>query len=274
MKTMNKWQALNIIILLCYPFSMVAQVADELTMKVPEGSSYSLLSNIEDVESIRCVSSKSDGKVYYVKDNTIGCFGDGHLIEIPSRVRPISMCWTNNGTLVLFSNDTLFAMDKRLVLRPLVSIVAPKLILRSIGESDFAFCVVNDTVVYRYCTESDSLISVVKLDNPIGDFIVDNEDYYLAYGKRVVAFTQEKEFIPILIDSDIITNIAFCGRQSFLLSTQLGLWYINEKREKELILDQPITKMMTDDYDRAFIMLQDGTWLFLSHISRYETEQE
>lgn len=272
---MMKNSFLSYLAVFCFiwiPYRIMAQDANEL--KVPEGTSWFLLGDDSEEGNIQCIALNYNGLVYYACNNAIGCLGDAKQIEMPSRFRVRSMCWTNDNNLILYSNDTLYVLNEELSLHPLLSVTASKLVLQPIGEKDFAFCVANDTVLYRYFTKSDSLTVVTSLDNPIRDFVVDDEDYYIAYGNRVVVFSQEKRLFPILMDEEPITNLAFCGSQSFLFSTPTSLWCVNDKREKELLINQPIIDMMSDDYDRAFFMLQDGTWIFLYPISTYETGQE
>lgn len=263
-----------IILLFWFSFPMQAQNTAESTMKVPKGAVYTTLGNDDENSFIPCIATNKQGMVYYAIQNHVVSIKNKQQIELPAHCRPTSMCWTNNDKLVFFSNDTLFILEKGLSFRSLLSVKTTKPIIRPIGENDFAFCVRHDTVLYRYISKSDSLATIVSLDRPIGDFIVDQEDCFIAYGNRVIALSQEKDLIPLLIDEEPINNIAFCGSGSFLLSTPSGLWYVNEKREKELLYNQPILDMITDDYDRAFFMLQDGSWLFLSPISSYETESE
>lgn len=261
-----------IIQLLWISVPMGAQSITEFSMKVPEGSNYTTLSVDDDF--IPCITTNSKGAVYYVIKNYVVNTRNKQQIELPTHCRPTSICWTNNDKLVLFSNDTLFVTDKGLSFRSVLYVATPKPIIHPIGKDDFAFCVKNDTVLYRYYYNSDSLAPVIALDHPIRDFIIDDEDFFIAYGNRVIALSQEKELIPVLMDEEPIYNIAFCGNQSLLYSTPSGLWYVNNKREKELLLDQPVIDMMTDEFDRAFFMFQDGTWLLLSPVSAYETEQE
>lgn len=273
MKMKNNCLLFSIIILIIwFPFSLEAQSVHKFSMKVPEGSNYTTLSIDDDF--IPCITTNSKGAVYYVIKNHVVNIRDKQQIELPTHCRPTSICWTKNDKLVFFSNDTLFVTDKGLSFRSVLSVATPKPIIHPIGKDDFAFCVKNDTVLYRYYYKSDSLAPVIALDHPIRDFIVDDEDFFIAYGNRVIALSQEKELIPVLMDEEPIYNIAFCGNQSLLYSTPSGLWYVNNKREKELLHDRPIIDMMTDEFDRAFFMLQDGTWLLLSPISTYETEQE
>lgn len=258
----------TILQVLWFPVPMGAQSVTESSMKVPESSNYTTLSIIP------CITINSQGEVYYAIKNCVVSIGNKQQIELPTHCRPTSICWINNDKLVLFSNDSLFVMDKGLSFRSVLSVATPKPIIHPIGEEDFAFCVKNDTALYRYYSKSDSLAPVIALDHPIKDFIVDDEDYFIAYGNRVIALSQEKELIPVLMDNEPIFNIAFCGSRSLLYTTPSGLWYVNNKREKELLFDQPIIDMITDSFDRAFFMFQDGTWLMLSPISTYETEQE
>ena len=143
------------------------------------------------------------------------------------------------------------------------------MLIQPFGSSDFSFCAVGDTVVYKYNMANNSLNVIFSYPNPIADFKVDDEDVFFASGNQVMAFLTEKYYIPIFQSELPVLNIAFCGQESLFFSDESGLWLVDKKRNKISILDQPVLEIITDSNMQGFFKMMDGSWLFVHPITNY-----
>lgn len=258
-------RSIKIFVLLSLLAAPIIVKAQEDSFIIPEGSQYSILPNNDNVGNVICLHP--DGGVWIASGNTLQC--NNKTIELPSRIKPSSLCGTNANNLVLFSNDTIFLLDNSQTLRPLVIVEVRDIIIQPFGKSKFAFCAVGDTVIYSYDIETDHMQAVVRYTQPIRDFIVDQEDIYLAAENNVVAFLKEKQYVPIFHNTNPIISIAFCGDKAMLFSDKEGLWVIDRNRNKYAISNQPILDIVTDSKALGFFKTTNGDWLVVSQILNY-----
>lgn len=254
--------------LVLFPFLLTISIlasAQEASFVIPEGAQYSILPNNGNVG--RVIWLHPDGGVWIASGNTLQC--NNKTIELPSRIKPSSLCGTNVNNLVLFSNDTIFLLDNSQTLRPLVIVEARDIIIQPFSKSKFTFCAVGDTVIYSYDIDTEHMQRVVHYSKPIRDFIVDKEDLYLAAENNVVAFLKEKQYVPIFHNTNPIISIAFCGDKAILFSDKDGLWIIDRNRNKYAISNQPILDIVTDSKALGFFKTTNGDWLFVSQILNY-----
>lgn len=239
-------------------------------MVIPKGTQYSILPNKEDSHKI--VFIHPDGDVWISQNNTIK--SEKKTIELPSRMKPTSFCWTNAGKFVAFFNDTIYSLDNMQLLQPLAIVETKNIIIQPFGKTDFSFCGLGDTIVFRYDMMNNSLETILTYPHPITDFIVDDEDIFFVSESQVIAFIKEKQYLPIFQNSSPIRSIAFCGKKSMLFSDKEGLWLTNNNRQKKAISHQLIVDIVTDNRGQGLFKTASDCWIYVYPITNYETTKQ
>ena len=160
-------------------------------------------------------------------------------------------------------------LDDSQTLKPLVIVETENVIIQPFGKSKFAFCATGDTVIYSYNIKNERLETIISYSKPIRDFIVDEEDVYMAVENNIVAFLKEKQYVPIFQNTNPIISFAFCGSKAILFSDKDGLWLVDRDRNKSAISNQPILDIVTDSNNLGFFKTMKGDWLFVSQILNY-----
>jgi len=261
----NKVHVTVMVLLIITIGQLYAQEEREVSFFVPEGTQYSSLPFNGKSATI---AIHPNGSTSFTQDNSI--LVNGKIIEMPSRIRPSTICWTDSASLVLFFDDTIYLLSSTYSLQPLIEVDAEKIVVRELGKGNFAFCAVGDTVIYQYDVLQKKNILLFHCSMPISDFVVDGEDIFFATGKYVVAYLKEKLYLPLFQNTQPIWRIAFCGSESMFLSDNEGLWLINKDREKVSVTDQPIVDIVTDRFGHGFFETSDGSWVFVYPIHNYE----
>lgn len=263
---MKKNKTLFIIILLVASMRCsLAQPEKQASLFIPEGTQYSVIPNAENVSSC---AIHPNGQVWIVHENVIEC--EGGSIELPAQIKPTLLCWTRSGRSIIYCHDTLYVIDSTYTLRPLVNIVANEVVIQPFGSDDISFCVAGDTIIYTFSFTQDTVISLLSYPHPIIDFVVDGKDIFFATGKHVVAYSKDKQYIPIFQNNKPIRSIAFCGDYSMFFSDEEGIWLVDNERNKSAILNYPSVDIVTGNRGQGFFKLLDESWLIVFPITNYE----
>lgn len=239
-------------------------------MVIPKETQYSILPN--EAHSHQIVFIHPDGDVWISQNSTIK--SEGRTIELPSRMEPTSLCWTNAGILVVFFNDTIYSLDHSQMLHPLAIVEAKSLIIQPFGKTDFSFCGLGDTIVFRYEMMNNTLDTILTYPHTITDFIVDDEDIFFASGPQVIAYLKEKQYLPIFQNSSPVRSIAFCGKKSMLFSDMDGLWLTDNNRQRTAISHQLFVDIVTDSRGQGLFKTANDCWIYVYPITNYEKTKQ
>lgn len=240
----------------------------DANLVTPLGSKCSVLTAENKMDVM--LLTKKNGDVLLLKDSIIQEVGiEGNSVILPQGILPTSACTTNDGKIIVQCQDTVYLIDEKLNVYPILHMAYP-ISMRAVGLSDFAFMAIHDTVVYRYSFKDNSINVVFSTEKAINDFVVDGEDYYFATDSVILVYSEEKVYLPLLSDSKIINRINVSSFGFVLFSTKDGLWIVNHKREKICIYGLPVLDIVLDEYDRLFFKLLDNTWVYLFPMSSYD----
>lgn len=240
---------------------------DGNSLLVPIGVDYSILNDGNSGRTY--LFTLPNGDVIMLNDSIMQIINDStKYIVLPHNTIPIAMCATNEGRIIFQCRDTIYLMMESLRIYPLFHSSRP-VKLRAIGQSDFAFLAIRDSCVYRYSFAENKIQRVFLSDDIINDFVVDGGDYYYLSDSIIMLYTEEKEYLPLLGENKTIYNVGISNYGLVLYSTEDGLWLVNPDRQKIQVYDYPVKNIVIDEYDRLFLKLLDGSWVYIHPFSAY-----